>query len=131
LDVKLRHIDAFIDARRKAAAFYDEALRNIDTLLLPHRHPASTHVFHQYTVIVRDGRRDDLQARLREADIPSAVYYPLAVDEQPAFAPYIRTAGNLSVARRLTQSVLSLPLHTEMTAPQLHRITQQIASFFK
>ncbi|MDR1646064.1 MAG: DegT/DnrJ/EryC1/StrS family aminotransferase [Tannerellaceae bacterium] len=131
LDVKLRHIDAFISARREAAAFYDEALKETDGLLLPYRHLASTHVYHQYTIQVPNGKRDALQAWLRAADIPSAVYYPLAIDQQPAFAPYIRTAGNLSVARRLTQCALSLPLHTEMTGSQLHRITQRLASFFR
>jgi dTDP-4-amino-4,6-dideoxygalactose transaminase len=131
LDVKLRHIDAFVSARREVAAFYDEALKEVGGLLLPYRHPASTHVFHQYTLQVRDGRRDALQAWLRAGGIPSSVYYPLAIDEQPAFAPHIRMAGNAPVARRLTQSVLSLPIHTEMTASQLRRITERIASFFR
>jgi dTDP-4-amino-4,6-dideoxygalactose transaminase len=130
LDVKLRHIDAFITARRQAAAFYDEALKQIDGLILPYRHPASTHVFHQYTVQVKDGKRDALQAWLKGKDIPSAVYYPLAADEQPAFKPYIRVAGDISVTRQLTQNVLSLPMHTELTISQLARITQCIADFF-
>jgi dTDP-4-amino-4,6-dideoxygalactose transaminase len=131
LDVKLRHISAFISARRQAAARYDEALKGIDGLVIPFRHPASTHVFHQYTLQVEHGRRDALRARLAENGIPSAVYYPLAVDEQPAFKPYIRTAGDLPVSRLLTQNVLSLPIHTELTEPQLARITQCITDFFR
>jgi dTDP-4-amino-4,6-dideoxygalactose transaminase len=131
LDVKLSYIDAFINARREAAACYDEALRDVEALILPYRHPASTHVYHQYTVQVKNGKRDALHNRLKAGNIPSSVYYPLAVDKQPAFAPYIRVADDLSVTRRLTQSVLSLPIHTEMTSSQLSRITQSITSFFK
>jgi dTDP-4-amino-4,6-dideoxygalactose transaminase len=131
LDVKLSYIDAFIDARQKAAACYDEALREVEALVLPYRHPASTHVYHQYTVQVSNGKRDALHDWLKAGNIPSSVYYPLAVDEQPAFAPYIRVADDLSVTRRLTQSVLSLPIHTEMTSSQLSCIIQRITSFFK
>lgn len=131
LDVKLRHIDAFIEARRKAAAFYDEALREIDQLILPCRHPRSTHVYHQYTLRVKDGRRNALQAWLKERGVPSAIYYPLAICEQEAFRPYIRLGGDLAVARQLPRDVLSLPLHTEMTASQLARITQSITDFFR
>jgi dTDP-4-amino-4,6-dideoxygalactose transaminase len=130
LDVKLRYIDAFIDARRRAAAFYDEALKDVEEIVLPYRHPSSTHVYHQYTLQVKGGKRDALQAWLKEKGIPTSVYYPLAIDEQPAFRSYIRTAGSLPVARQLTQSVLSLPIHTEMTEGQLTRITQSIRSFF-
>ncbi|MDR2809836.1 MAG: DegT/DnrJ/EryC1/StrS family aminotransferase [Tannerellaceae bacterium] len=130
LNIKLRHIETFIAARRQVAAFYNEALKDIDHLLLPYPHPASTHVFHQYTVQVKNGKRDALQAWLKEKGIPSAVYYPLAVHEQPAFKPHIRLAGELSVSRQLTQNVLSLPIHTEMTESQLAHITQCIADFF-
>ena len=131
LDVKLRYINAFIAARQQAAAHYDEALKQLDGLILPYRHPASTHVFHQYTVQVKNGQRDALQVWLKGKGIPSAVYYPLAVDEQPAFKPYIRVAGDLPVARQLPRNVLSLPMHTELTASQLARITQCIADFFR
>jgi dTDP-4-amino-4,6-dideoxygalactose transaminase len=130
LDVKLRYLDTFIAARRRVAAFYDEALGGTEGLALPWRSPASTHVYHQYTVQVTDGRRDALRSWLRERGIPSAVYYPLSVDEQPAFAPYLRPSGDLPVTRRLTRSVLSLPIHTEMTDAQLDRISRSIVAFF-
>jgi dTDP-4-amino-4,6-dideoxygalactose transaminase len=130
LDVKLRHINAFIAARRQAAAFYDEALKDVEGITLPYRPPYSTHVYHQYTVQVKDGKRDALQRWLKEKGVPTSVYYPLSIDEQPAFRPYIRTSGELSVSRQLTRNVLSLPLHTEMTETQLTHITQSITSFF-
>ncbi|MDR1257943.1 MAG: DegT/DnrJ/EryC1/StrS family aminotransferase [Tannerellaceae bacterium] len=131
LDVKLRHVDAFIAARRRVASIYDRELGGIGGLTIPCRHPSSTHVYHQYTLQVEDGRRDSLLIWLRNAGIPSAVYYPLVMDEQPAFSPHLRTAGDLPEARRLTKSVISLPIHTEMTPSQISRITQRIVSFFK
>jgi dTDP-4-amino-4,6-dideoxygalactose transaminase len=131
LDVKLRYIDTFIAARQKVAAIYDEALEHVDGIVLPYRLPASTHVYHQYTILVKDGRRDALREHLRMHDIPTAIYYPLTVDGQPAFAPYLRKAGGLPVAHSLTKSIISLPIHTEMTPPQIMHITRRIASFFK
>jgi dTDP-4-amino-4,6-dideoxygalactose transaminase len=131
LDVKLRHIDAFIAARRRVASMYDRELGMISGLTIPYRHPSSTHVYHQYTLRIENGRRDALLDWLRRDGISSAVYYPLTIDEQPAFMPYLRTAGDLQEARRMTKSVISLPIHTEMTPSQISRITRRITSFFR
>ncbi|MDR1918056.1 MAG: DegT/DnrJ/EryC1/StrS family aminotransferase [Tannerellaceae bacterium] len=130
LDVKLRYIDSFIASRRRAAAFYEEALKEVEEIVLPYRQPSSTHVYHQYSLQVKGGKRDALQAWLKRKGIPTSVYYPLPIDEQPAFRPYLRTSGELTVARQLCRSVLSLPIHTEMTEAQLSHITQGIRSFF-
>ena len=131
LDVKLSYIDAFIDARRQVAAFYDGALRGIGGLLLHLRQERATHVWHQYTPRVKGGKRDALQAWLKGRGIPSAVYYPLAICDQEAFRPYISIGSDLTTSRQLPQDVLSLPIHTEMTASQLAHITQSIADFFR
>jgi dTDP-4-amino-4,6-dideoxygalactose transaminase len=130
LDVKLKHIESFIEARHRAASFYDEALKDSGGLVLPFRHPSSTHVYHQYTLRVKNGKRDALKAWLKEHGIPSAVYYPLAIHEQEAFKPYVRLVGGLSTSLSLSHDVLSLPMHTEMTESQLRYITRHIQSFF-
>lgn len=130
LNVKLKYIDDFIASRRRAAAFYDEALRDVDGIILPLRHPSSTHVYHQYTIQVKANKRDALRSWLKEKGVPTSVYYPLVIDEQEAFRGYVRISGELSVARRLSRNVLSLPLHTEMTESQLERISFAVASFF-
>ncbi|MDR1344344.1 MAG: DegT/DnrJ/EryC1/StrS family aminotransferase [Tannerellaceae bacterium] len=131
LDVKLRYIDTFIAARQKVAALYDEALGCVDGIVLPYRLPASTHVYHQYTILVKEGLRDALRAHLKAHAIPTAIYYPLSVDEQPAFIPYLRMAGELPVSHSITKSVISLPIHTEMTPSQVTHISECVASFFR
>jgi dTDP-4-amino-4,6-dideoxygalactose transaminase len=126
LNVKLRHIDEAIAARRSVAAFYDKALAGVDYLELPRRNPASTHVYNQYTIRVKNGRRNDLQASLRAKGIPSTVYYPLPVDRQEAFKPYLRVPHTPALSHRLADEVLSLPIHTEMTEEELNVIAEGI-----
>ena len=126
LDVKLKHITAFTEARRKVAAHYDEALAACEQFVLPARSPFSTHVYHQYTIQVKDGNRDALQDLLKERGIPSMVYYPLPVHHQEAYGSVSRISGSLDVATRLCESVLSLPIHTEMSAEQQQYITETL-----
>jgi dTDP-4-amino-4,6-dideoxygalactose transaminase len=115
LRVKLRYIDAFTEARRQVAFRYDEAFRNCPFLLPPRCAPYSSHVYHQYTLRVHNAGRDDLKAFLHAKGIPSAVYYPLSIQEQTAFRVLVRTTQPLMrEATRLSRSVLSLPIHSEM-----------------
>lgn len=128
LDVKLKYLEAFNEARREVAARYDEAFALVDGLLIPERSPFSTHVYHQYTLQVGGGRRDALQACLKEKDIPSMVYYPLPLQEQEAFKQMAHAVGSLEVAARLSRSVLSLPIHTEMNEEEQAYIIQSVQS---
>jgi dTDP-4-amino-4,6-dideoxygalactose transaminase len=130
LDVKLRYLDEAVIARRAVAAYYDQALAGLDSIILPQRHPSSTHVYNQYTVRVTDDKRDELQAYLKAEGVPTTVYYPLSVDRQEAFIPYLRLPLPLEHARLLTRQVLSLPMHTEMTVGELEYITGRIKTFF-
>ncbi|GHT34400.1 cell surface polysaccharide biosynthesis protein [Bacteroidia bacterium] len=131
LDVKLRHITESIAARQAAAAYYDKALKEVEEIVLPYRLLASTHVYHQYTLCIKGGKRDALQAWLKEKGISSYIYYPRSIQEQEAFKPHIRISGDLSISHQLTNEVLSLPLHTEMTEAEQHYITHQIIAFFR
>lgn len=130
LHAKLKHIDGFITARQAAARIYDEALKDVAGILLPHCMPASTHVYHQYTIQVLDGRRDALQVYLKEQGIPALIYYPVPMQEQVAFKQHFRISGDLSVSKQLTQNVLSLPMHTEMKEEELDYIIKKIRAFF-
>lgn len=130
LNAKLKHIEEFIAARQAAASIYDNALKDLDGILLPSRLPASSHVYHQYTIQVLDGRRDALQTYLKEQGIPALIYYPVPMQEQVAFKGHARTSGDLSVAKRLTQNVLSLPIHTEMKEETQGYIIEKIRKFF-
>ena len=114
LNAKLKHIDDFIASRQAAARRYDAGLSSLDGILLPTCIPSSTHVYHQYTIQVLDGRREALQNYLKEHGIPALIYYTVRMQEQIACKDHVRHAGDLSVAKRLTQNVLSLPIHTEM-----------------
>jgi len=131
LNVKLKHIDDFNYRRLKAAQFYDEALKNIEEIQIPERVDYSTHVFHQYTIKVLNGKRDKLREYLKTKNIPSMVYYPLPLHKQKVFINLNYTDENLSNSSKLSNIVLSLPMHTELTNDQLNYICDSIVEFFK
>jgi dTDP-4-amino-4,6-dideoxygalactose transaminase len=90
----------------------------------------STHVYHQYTIKIKNGKRDELKNYLSEQGVPSMIYYPLPLDEQNAFKTITRTAEPLPVAKALSRSVLSLPMHTELTGEEQEFIIEKIKRFF-
>ncbi len=124
LKVKLKALDQYIANRQGAAAFYDKQLRLVDWLSIPVRTSYSTHVFHQYTILVNSRDRDKIKNHLQEKGIPSMVYYPVALHKTDAY----RYAGieNLNASETLTSRVLSLPMHTELTEDQLMYICDTI-----
>lgn len=130
LNIKLKHLDSYTEERRRAAARYDEQLAEVKQLSVPFRASRSTHVFHQYTLIVNDGRRDELKQFLEQCGIPSMIYYPIPLNEQEAYRDIVRIVGDLQVTKELCKSVLSLPMHTELTPEQINFITDSIKRFF-
>jgi len=130
LRVKLRHLDAFNEARREAAAFYDRELGNIDGITIPHRVPWSTHIFHQYTLRIDPNERNALREYLENEGIPSMIYYPVPLHMQKAYAHLGYKPGDFPVTSELCNEVLSLPMHTEMSAEQLEYITGRIRGKF-
>ena len=131
LRIKLRQLDSYSAARNAAAEKYDSLLNGIDGLILPKRQVNSTHVFHQYTLKVLGGRRDALKKHLEQAGIPAMIYYPIPLNEQEAYHAIGRVEGNLSVTQNLCNSVLSIPMHTELADDQIKFITDTIFAFFK
>lgn len=128
---KLRRLDSYIAARQAAADYYDAALADVPGLQTPARAPWSTHVFHQYTLRVAGGRRDALQAHLKDKGIPSVVFYPLAVHQHDPYADARFRDEAYPVTMRLCQEVLSLPMHTELTDDQLAYICQAVRAFLE
>src|SRR5690606_35174559 len=124
-------LDTYTTARQRAAQRYDEGLGDLKGLTLPFRAKNSTHVFNQYTVQVADSRRDALRASLQENGVPTMVYYPVPLHFQKAYKTPEYGAGAFPVAERLSESVLSLPVHTEMTTDQLDYICDVVRSFFR
>jgi dTDP-4-amino-4,6-dideoxygalactose transaminase len=131
LNCKLPRLEHYNRRREEAARYYDGELSGIDGLLTPARLPASTHVFHQYTLRVADDRRDALQAHLRDGGVPSMIYYPVPLYEQNAFAGTAANAVDyLPVTDTLCREVISLPMHSELDEGTLARVTQAVQSFF-
>lgn len=130
LKVKLKHLDTYTRRRQEAALHYDGALAGIQGLLTPTRMENATHAFNQYTVQVADGKRDALRAFLQRREIPSMIYYPLPLHLQKAYAYVGHARGAFPEAERLSQSVLSLPVHTEMSTEQLDYICAGVRAFF-
>lgn len=126
LDAKLPHLDEYIAARQKAAAYYDEAFANCERLLIPGRQVHSTHVFHQYTLRVVGADRDTLREGLAQAGIPAMIYYPVPLHQQKAYLDPRYQDGDFPVAERLAACVLSLPMHTELDEEQLSYITSNV-----
>lgn len=126
LDAKLPHLDEYIEARQKAATYYDEAFKNNSHILIPTRAANSTHVFHQYTLRLIEVDREALRNALAEAGIPAMIYYPVPLHMQKAYQDSRYKEGDFPVAERLANCVLSLPMHTELDEEQLAYITQNV-----
>lgn len=129
LKVKLPHLDTYAENRRKAAAVYDRELQGLEGIQLPVRASNSSHVFHQYTLRVKQGRRDALKDFLKERGVPSMIYYPVPLHLQKAYKAYGYKEGDYPVAEMLSAEVLSLPMHTELKEEQVLYVTEQIKSF--
>lgn len=130
LNVKLPHLDKWNQARRNVADKYDAALGSIEDIQTPVRVSWSEHVFHQYTIRVKDGRRDELQAYLQANQIPSMIYYPVPMHEQAAFTKVIRRRVVLQNTELVSKEVLSLPMHPDLDSGQISYICDKISSFF-
>lgn len=130
LRVKLKQLDDFEYRRNQVADFYDKAFLGVNYLQIPKRQANSTHVFHQYTLKIKDGLRDDLKQYLSEKGIPSMVYYPMPLHHQKAYQQIGKIVGDLRISTQLCKEVLSLPIHTEVDDEQLIYITETIKDFF-
>jgi dTDP-4-amino-4,6-dideoxygalactose transaminase len=130
LNIKLKYLDSYSRSRSQMASFYDSAFANIDQLEIPERQFNSSHVFHQYTLKVKNGRRDELQKHLSQKGIPSMIYYPLPLYKQEAFQQYVSAEFRLSTSETLCEQVLSLPIHTEINMDHMDYIISSVQSFF-
>ncbi|ATL46251.1 transcriptional regulator [Chitinophaga caeni] len=131
LNVKLKYLNEYAEARYRAAAYYSKSLKGIEGIVTPIEVPFSTHVYHQYTLITMDGRRDELKLFLENNNVPSMIYYPIPLFEQDAFQGKGIKVGNLPVTTELCKSVISLPMHTELSIDQQDYIVERIRDFFK
>lgn len=126
LDVKLKYLNQYNQARQKAAAYYDKAFANIPKIQVPSRVSNSTHIFHQYTLILKGIDRDAVKVKLQEKGIPAMVYYPVTMHLQNAYKYLGYKEGDFPISENLCKTVISLPMHTELDNLQLEYITKTI-----
>lgn len=135
LDVKIRYLNDFNEARRKAAAYYTSQLKSFDPdgryYHTPEETDYSTHVYHQYTLRIENGLRDALKQYLEHHGISSMVYYPLPLQNQPAYKNISSSTNSLINATSLCTEVLSIPMHTELTYHTQDRVINTIKNFFR
>lgn len=129
LKIKLRELDNYIAARRAAADYYDAAFANNAKIKTPFRAAYSKHVFHQYTLTLNGVNRDGLNAYLAEKGIPSMIYYPVPGHKQQMFSSFNLPEQNMETTDWLTERVVSLPMHTELTNDQLNYISTQVLNY--
>lgn len=130
LDIKLKHLDEYAAARQKAAEYYNKAFANNPKIQTPVKADNTTHVYHQYTLIIEEADRDGLVEHLNSKGIPCGVYYPVPMHLQKAYInPEKYQEGDLPVTEYLSKHVISLPMHTELDEEQLEFITDAVLEF--
>jgi dTDP-4-amino-4,6-dideoxygalactose transaminase len=129
LDIKLKHLDEYIAARRKAADYYDKAFAGQANITTPYRAANNKHAFHQYTLTLNGVDRDALHNYLAENGIPSMIYYPVACHKQKMFDAFGGSGYTLPLTDWLTERVISLPMHTELEEEQQALIVSKVLEF--
>ena len=136
LKTKLPKLDAYCDARRNAARYYNNAFANNPNITTPTSKSCGAicdtctcHVFHQYTLKITNGKRNALHQHLLDNGIPNAIYYPVPLHAQKAYRDDRYNEDDFKVTNTLIDTVISLPMHTELDEEQLTFITKTINDF--
>lgn len=129
LRIKLRHLDTYAEQRNKAASHYDKAFENLAEIATPARYDRSNHVFHQYTMVLNGIDREAMQNYLMERGVPAMIYYPVPLHLQTAYQDERYSTGDFPVTEKLSETVLSLPMQTELDEEQLNHITDSVINF--
>ena len=141
LKAKLPNLNEYCNARRNAARFYNNAFAQNSNIITPTAKSNATnhcnqicdvcdcHVFHQYTLQITNGKRDALHKHLLDKGIPNAIYYPVALHAQKAYTDKRYNESDFPVTNQLIETVISLPMHTELENEQLEFITKTIINF--
>ncbi|MBK5284862.1 MAG: DegT/DnrJ/EryC1/StrS family aminotransferase [Bacteroidia bacterium] len=129
LRIKLKHLDEYAAARRSVADYYDNAFSGNAKLTTPNRASYSTHVFHQYTLQTKNIDRFAMKDFLATKNIPAMIYYPVPLHMQKAYTDVRYKQGDFPVTEKLCESVISLPVHTEMDEAMLKYICDGVLEF--
>lgn len=132
LDIKLKELDRYNNARRAAASAYNKAFEGNPHIITPRfDQNGDDHVFHQYTLRIQNADRDGLMQQLLDKGIPCAIYYPIPLHSQKAYADPRYKEEDFPVTNQLVNEVISLPMHTELDAEQIAFITSSVLEFLK
>ncbi len=130
LDVKLKYLNEYCKRRQEAAQKYSYAFKDLEEIITPKETSYSTHVYHQYTIKVLNGKRNALRTYLQENDIPAMIYYPIPLHKQEAFLQIANQSGEMINSDKLSEEVLSLPMHTELDSASIAYIISKVLNFF-
>ena len=132
LNVKLKYLNKYNNSRQESAKLYNEKFDKIELLETPFvESDLDTHVYHQYTLKVKNGMRDKLAEHLSKNSIPFGIYYPLGFHEQKAYKQEFMSDNDFPVTNQVKDEVISLPMHTELSKRQITYITDTVSSFFE
>ncbi|MCZ4410243.1 DegT/DnrJ/EryC1/StrS family aminotransferase [Cryomorphaceae bacterium 1068] len=131
LRIKLRHLDSYAASRNAAASHYDEAFKELDEITTPARYAKSNHVFHQYTMVLNGLDRSEMKEYLESKGVPAMIYYPVPLHLQKAYRDDRYSEGTFPITEQLCETVLSLPMQTELDEEQLTYITDTVKTFVK
>jgi len=130
LTVKLAHLDRWSEARGERATVYDEGLAGVEGIVTPQQAAGRTHIFHQYTLRVLDGKRDALREHLKEHGVGTMIYYPVPLHLQECFAHLSYREGDLPESEAASREVLSLPIFPELTDEEQRYVVEAIEAFY-
>ena len=128
---KLPHLNSFIENRRAVAKQYDELLADIPEMEIPGLQKGAIHSYNQYTIRVKDAKREKLMDELKRTGITSRVYYPLPLHRQKAFKDYVKAGDSLNHSDKACEEVLSLPMHESLDAKDVEFVAARVRDFFK
>ena len=132
LNVKLKYLNKYNNSRQESAKLYNEKFEKVELLETPFvESDFDTHVYHQYTLKVKNGMRDKLAEHLSKNNIPYGIYYPLGFHEQKAYKQEFMSDNDFPVTNQVKNEVISLPMHTELSKRQITYITDTVSSFFE
>ena len=132
LNVKLKYLDKYNKRRQEAASLYNASFDRIDEIEVPFvESDIDSHVYHQYTLKINNGKRDELADHLQKNKIPFGIYYPLGFHEQKAYKQEFISDNDFPETNKVKDQVISLPMHTELTKKQIKFISNTIISFFE
>ena len=124
---KLPHLDIYNQSRQRAAGIYDDLLKEVSGIKCPSTSKKGVHIFHQYTLLI-ENKRDAVKESLSKKGVPTAIYYPLPLHLQNAYAHYGYQKGEFPVAEAFSDKVLSLPMHTELSVEDQKYIAESLIS---